>query len=54
MLKIFYSIWICGVHGIGLNHSSIICTESELNSVLSILKKDRTITIEKIKRYEEK
>ena len=52
MLKIFYSIWIYGVPGIGLNHSAIICSESELNNVLSILKSDRTIKIEKISKYE--
>jgi hypothetical protein len=54
MLKIFYSIWICGVPGIGLNHSTIICNESELNTVLSILKKDNSIKIEKITKYKEK
>ena len=52
MLKIFYSIWIYGAPGIGLNHSTIICTESELNNVLSILKKDNSIKIEKITKYE--
>lgn len=54
MLKIYYSIWIYGAPGIGFNHSTIICTESELNNVLSILKKDRTVKIEKISKYEEK
>lgn len=53
MLKIFYSIWIYGVSNIGLNHSTIICNESEFNTVLSILKKDRTVKIEKISKYEE-
>lgn len=53
MLKIFYSIWIYGAPGIGLNHSTIICSESELNNVLSILKKDNTIKIEKIVKHED-
>ena len=54
MLKIYYSIWIFGIPGNNLNYSTIICSESELNNVLSILKKDRTIKIEKISKYEEK
>ena len=54
MLKIFYSIWIFGIPGNNLFHQNIICSESELNKVLSILKKDRTIKIEKISKYEEK
>ena len=54
MLKIYYSIWIYGVPDIGFNHSAIICSESELNNVLSILKKDRSVKIEKITKYKEK
>jgi len=50
MLNVYYSIWInCGI---GFYHSNIICNESELNNVLSILKKDNSIKIEKISKYE--
>lgn len=52
MLKIFYSIWIFGIPRSNLNHSTIICNESELNAVISILKKDNSIKIEKITKYE--
>lgn len=52
MLNVYYSIWInCGV---GFFHSNIICNESELNNVLSILKKDHSVTIKKITKFEEK
>ena len=52
VLNVFYSIWInCGI---GFFHSNIICNESELNNILSILKKDHSVKIEKIAKYEEK